>query len=210
MRDSAWRKALWVALLGLSQALRPLKVKGVKALDRWIIANILVIAAVDLLILVAIGPGAGVPGPVHVLRARAAPGRRPVDPGALRDQKGSGDLFLLWSVEPDLLQHGLSQRASRLRRDSLEQSAKLKKLAPDYYDSLASYRSWTGVLLKFIFDPSMSTYSRVVRAARKREAKRSAARAGRPVGAQDPREQRPARQAPRPDLELIQTGRRRS
>ena len=52
---------------------------------------------------------------------------------------------------------------------------KLKKLAPDYYDSLASYRSWTGVLLKFIFDPSMSTYSRVVRAAQKRDAKRSAA-----------------------------------
>ena len=83
---------------------------------------------------------------------------------------------------------------------------KLKKLAPDYYDSLASYRSWTGVLLKFIFDPSMSTYSRVVRAAQKREAKRSAARAGRPVGAQDPRKQRPARQAPRPDLEFDPSG----
>ena len=30
---------------------------------------------------------------------------------------------------------------------------KLRQLAPDYYDSLASYRSWTAVLLKFIFDP---------------------------------------------------------
>ena len=128
VRDSAWRKALWVALLGLSQALRPLKVKGVKALDRWIIANILVIAAVDVLILArARAQGAGVPGPVHVLRARAASGRRPLDPGALRDPQGSGDLFLLWSVEPDLLQHGLSQRASRLRRDSLEQSAQAEE-----------------------------------------------------------------------------------
>jgi hypothetical protein len=33
---------------------------------------------------------------------------------------------------------------------------------------LSSYRSWTGVLLKFIFDPSMSTYSRVVRKSQNR------------------------------------------
>jgi sphingolipid delta-4 desaturase len=72
---------------------------------------------------------------------------------------------------------------------------KLKKLAPDYYDSLASYRSWTAVLLKFIFDPSLSTYSRVVRAAQKRDAKRPAARAV--------RRERPA---PRPGLELDPSG----
>ena len=53
---------------------------------------------------------------------------------------------------------------------------KLKRLAPEYYDSLKSYRSWTGVLLKFIFDPSMSTYSRVVRAG-KRDRNASAPRA---------------------------------
>jgi sphingolipid delta-4 desaturase len=47
---------------------------------------------------------------------------------------------------------------------------RLKKLARDYYDGLASYRSWTAVLLKFIFDPSMSTYSRVVRPPRDRAA----------------------------------------
>jgi sphingolipid delta-4 desaturase len=64
---------------------------------------------------------------------------------------------------------------------------KLKQLAPDYYDSLASYRSWTAVLLKFIFDPSMTTYSRVVRAGQDRARRRPrpdpdpAAAAGRPL-----------------------------
>ena len=124
VRDSAWRKALWVALLGVSQALRPLKVKGVKALDRWIIANILIIAVVDLFIFLVIGPeGARLSRAVDVLRARAPSRRRPLDPGALRDQKGAGDLFVLWSLEPDLLQHGLPQRAPRLRRGSVEQPA---------------------------------------------------------------------------------------
>ena len=39
---------------------------------------------------------------------------------------------------------------------------KLRRLAPAYYDGLKSYRSWTGVVLKFIFDPALSTYSRIV------------------------------------------------
>jgi sphingolipid delta-4 desaturase len=39
----------------------------------------------------------------------------------------------------------------------------LKATAPDYYDNLISHKSWTLLLLKFIFDPKMSMYSRVVR-----------------------------------------------
>jgi fatty acid desaturase len=79
---------------------------------------------------------------------------------------------------------------------------KLKRVAPEYYDSLKSYRSWTGVLLKFIFDPSMSTYSRVIRAAQKREAGRSAARARSAAR----RQQRPPWQAPLQGLELEPPG----
>jgi sphingolipid delta-4 desaturase len=66
-------------------------------------------------------------------------------------------------------------------------------MAPEYYDSLKSYRSWTAVLLKFIFDPSMSTYSRVVRAAQKREATRAARAA---------RKRPPAQQAARAALDV--------
>jgi hypothetical protein len=58
---------------------------------------------------------------------------------------------------------------------------RLKELAPDYYDGLASYRSWTAVLLKFIFDPSMTTYSRVVRAAQDRKRRPPRARAVAPT-----------------------------
>ena len=60
-----------------------------------------------------------------------------------------------------------------------------------------------GVLLKFIFDPSMSTYSRVVRAAQKREQRRSGARA-RSAGH---RQQRPPWKAPLEGLELDPPGR---
>ena len=41
---------------------------------------------------------------------------------------------------------------------------KLKAAAPEFYDSLASYGSWTGVVARFVLDPALSTYSRIVRA----------------------------------------------
>jgi sphingolipid delta-4 desaturase len=40
---------------------------------------------------------------------------------------------------------------------------KVTKAAPEYYQSLKSYRSWTAVLLNFILNPKMSAYSRIVR-----------------------------------------------
>ena len=127
IRDSAWRKALWVALLGVSQALRPLKVKGVKALDAWIIANILIIARSTCS---SAGASDRRRSPTWrcrrssrsgCIRSAAAGSRSTTRPGR------AGDVFLLWSVEQDLLQHGLPQRAPRLCRDALEQSAQAEK-----------------------------------------------------------------------------------
>ena len=40
---------------------------------------------------------------------------------------------------------------------------KLTRVAPEFYRDLKSYRSWTWVLLNFIFNPAMSGYSRIVR-----------------------------------------------
>jgi sphingolipid delta-4 desaturase len=39
----------------------------------------------------------------------------------------------------------------------------LKKIAPEYYDNLHSYKSWTGVILKFLFDKKVTLYSRTKR-----------------------------------------------
>jgi sphingolipid delta-4 desaturase len=39
----------------------------------------------------------------------------------------------------------------------------IKAKAHEYYDNLHSHKSWTKLFLKFIFDPNVSMYSRVVR-----------------------------------------------
>jgi sphingolipid 4-desaturase/C4-monooxygenase len=40
---------------------------------------------------------------------------------------------------------------------------KIRKIAPEYYDNLFYHTSWVRVLLKFIFDPGMNFFSRIVR-----------------------------------------------
>jgi sphingolipid 4-desaturase/C4-monooxygenase len=203
VRDSAWRKALWVALLGVSQALRPLKVKGVKALDKWIVANILVIAAVDLFVYLVLGPKALA---YLALSTFFALGLHPVGGRWIQEhyetRKGQETYSYYGPLNKTCFNMGYHNEHHDFAGIPWNNLPKLKQAAPEYYDSLQSYRSWTGVLLKFIFDPSLSTYSRVVRAAQTREPKRATARPRSAVGAQ----QASAWQAPLPGLELDPPG----
>jgi sphingolipid delta-4 desaturase len=41
---------------------------------------------------------------------------------------------------------------------------KVRATAPEYYNTLHYHRSWTKLWLKFLFDPSVTLYDRVVRA----------------------------------------------
>src|SRR5262249_50295029 len=54
--NSAWRKALWVFFLSISQALRPHKVPSVGLWDGWIVANLAIVVLADLAILWVLGP----------------------------------------------------------------------------------------------------------------------------------------------------------
>ena len=203
VRDSAWRKALWVTLLGVSQALRPLKVKGVKALDKWIIVNILIIAAIDVLVYLMLGPKALA---YLALSTFFALGLHPVGGRWIQEhyetRSGQETYSYYGPLNKTCFNMGYHNEHHDFAGIPWNNLPKLKRVAPEYYDSLKSYRSWTGVLLKFIFDPSMSTYSRVVRAAQKRAPRGSTAR---PRSAAR-RQQRLPWQAPLKNLELDRPG----
>lgn len=44
---------------------------------------------------------------------------------------------------------------------------KIRAIAPEYYDTLVYHESWSKLLLKFLFDPNMSLFSRVEREAKR-------------------------------------------
>ena len=46
----------------------------------------------------------------------------------------------------------------------------IKRMAPEAYDTLGSYKSWTRLLLRFIFDRQLSLFARQIRSNRGRVA----------------------------------------
>ena len=116
------RKALWLLTFFAWQSLRVPRLKRVRMLDRWYLANV----AVQLAFLAGLWAVAGWKAVLYLtLSSIFAIGLHPVgasvDPGALSDQrKGrSGDLLLLRPAEPRGLQRRVPQRAPRPHDGSL-------------------------------------------------------------------------------------------
>jgi hypothetical protein len=114
--NSWWRKTFWLSMFWAVQGLlRPTTVKAMRTIDGWVVSNTVAMAAAmtsDRLVLRVVAGSLLIH--VNGFLTWRAPAGRPMDPGALRIQRGAGDLFLLRTTEQTVVQHGLPQRASRL------------------------------------------------------------------------------------------------
>ncbi len=160
------RKAAWVFLLVISQALRPMKLKTLRQIpvwDRWIVANVVVQAAVDVLILSLMGPRALA---YLALSTLFALGPHPLGGRWIQEhyvtRAGQGTYSYYGPLNKLCFNMGFHNEHHDFPSVPWNQLPQLKRLGDEYYRDLKSYRSWTAVLLKFIIDPSMSGYSRIV------------------------------------------------
>lgn len=166
--SSTWRKALWVLLLGFSQGARPLHVTGVAARDQaWVVANFVVIIAVDVAIVVLLGPWALA---YLVLSTVFALGLHPVGGRWIQEhfvtRPGQETYSYYGPLNALSLNVGYHNEHHDFAGIPWMRLPRLTRLAPEMYDSLASYRSWSGILLRFIRDPALTLYSRITREVR--------------------------------------------
>jgi sphingolipid delta-4 desaturase len=164
MKNSAWRKTLWIAFLSISQSLRPFKVKDVKLWDGWIAANVAIVVIVD----VAVWYFFGIKALSYLaLSTFFALGLHPLGGRWVQEHYVTMDGQETYSYYGILnrlcFNMGYHNEHHDFPNIPWNNLAKLKKVAPEHYESLKSYRSWTAVLLNFIFNPSMSGYSRIAR-----------------------------------------------
>ena len=159
------RKALWMLFFSLSQALRPKKIVGISLWDRWVLANVVAVIAVDLLILAVLGPKALV---YLLLSTFFGLGLHPLGGRWIQEHFVTRDGQETYSYYGPLnrvcFNVGYHNEHHDFANVPWNNLPKLKAAAPEFYDSLSSYGSWTGVLARFILDPAMSTYSRITRA----------------------------------------------
>ena len=165
---SALRKALWLLFFPFFQLSRPPRLKEISLFDGWVVVNIVVQLAYDAAVLYVLGPKA--------LLFLAA---------AFFFSVGLHPLGARW-IQEHYLVHGTNQETSSyygfLNDPALNvgyhnehhdfpwvpwhRLPSVRRAAPEAYDTLRWHRSWTKLLFQFLFDPSISLWSRVVRADR--------------------------------------------
>ncbi|WNG19682.1 fatty acid desaturase [Cystobacter fuscus] len=157
-------KAFWMLNFWAFQALRVQRLKRVPFFDGWYIANLAVQLAF-------IGGSYALLGPRSLvfmfLSSIFAIGLHPLGARWIQEHylvKPPQETYsyygpLNW-VAFNVGYHNEHHDVMRVPWTRLPQ---VKKIAPEYYDTLHSHRSWTALWLKFLFDPSLSLYSRMTR-----------------------------------------------
>jgi sphingolipid delta-4 desaturase len=162
---SWWRKALWLALFPLIEGIRPMRLREVPFWDRWSVTNIVVQFGFDIAVFALFGPKAllylvlslffGIG--LHPLGARWVQRHFLVEDGEQETYSYYGPLNKL------ALNVGYHNEHHDFPSVPWNRLPEVKRTAPELYDHLTYHRSWTRLLLKFLFDPSLTLYSRIVR-----------------------------------------------
>jgi len=161
----ALRKALWLLLFPVVQSLRPPRLKGMRFFDRWVALNWVVGFGFDALIWLLLGPGALLylfasfyfAISLHPLGARWIQEHFQVAPPQQTYSYYGPMNRIAFNIGYHNEHHDLpSIPWNRLPR--------LRAMAPEFYDPLVSHRSWTALVLRWIFDRRLSLESRPARA----------------------------------------------
>ncbi len=161
-------KALWLLFYPVFQGLRPHRLKEIAFIDGWILLNWLVQFSFDALVWIYLGPKAlaflalslffsvG----LHPLGARWIQRHYLTDGGEQETYSYYGGLNkLAFNV-------GFHNEHHDFPSVPWNNLPRVKQIVPEVYDNLAAHQSWTKLLFRFLFDPQLSLYSRIVRSER--------------------------------------------
>lgn len=161
------KKVLWLLLFPIVQGLRPMHIKPKSFLDGRVLTNWAVQAAFITAMAFLTGPaGLGYLAlslffsiGLHPLGARWIQEHYTLDEGQETFSYYGPANWLAFNV-------GYHNEHHDFPSVPWNALPAVRRIADDHYGKLASYRSWTGLLLRFLFDKRYSLYSRVTRDAR--------------------------------------------
>lgn len=165
INHSIFGKALWLLFFPIFQAIRTVRLKEIKPIDGWIVANWIAQIAFDVAIWVLLGPKAfffllfsfffsvG----LHPLGARWIQEHYLVLDEKQETYSYYGPLnAMAFNV-------GFHNEHHDFPSVPWNKLPALKRKAPEYYDALQSHRSWTALFFRFLFDKNISLYMRILR-----------------------------------------------
>lgn len=168
--NSAWKKAFSLFFFGFVQGvLRPHRLKKVNFWDGWFGINVLIQTAVMLLYFYLFGWKALLYLGLSTLFAL---GLHPLGARWIQEhyvmKEGQETYSYYGPLNKLCFNMGYHNEHHDFIRVPWSRLPQVKALAPEFYDPLYSHRSWTRLLIRFIFDPRLSFFSRIVRPSRKK------------------------------------------
>ncbi|PNG27096.1 fatty acid desaturase [Methylocella silvestris] len=175
---SWYGKATWMFFFAAFQLARLGRLRGtVPMWGRWTFINAACVILFDVAILLAFGPNALLyllasfwfsVGGLHPLGARWVQEHFTDDPAQETFDYYGPLNFVALNIGYHNEHHDFPDIPWR-------RLPELKRMAPEFYNGLKTHKSWAGLLVKFIFDPAYTLYTRVDRSAANKPA---AAKAG--------------------------------
>ncbi len=158
------RKTLWVFLLGISQAIRPMRLGSQGFWDRWIVTNLVLQIAVTATLFQFIG----ITGVVYLFASSIfGLGLHPLGARWIAEHFTTDKTQETYSyygpMNKPMFNVGYHFEHHDLMTISWNRLPKLREIAPEYYRDLKSYPSYPKLLWQFLTDRELSLYSRIVR-----------------------------------------------
>ncbi|MGE5717784.1 MAG: fatty acid desaturase [Acidobacteriota bacterium] len=165
--NSALRKALWLLLFPIFQVTRPPRLREISLFGPWVFVNIGAQLAYDVAVWMVLGPKALLYLAVsfffsvglHPLGARWIQEHYLVFEG----QETSSYYGPLNVVALNVGHHNEHHDFPSVPWNRLPA---VRRAVPEVYDALSSHRSWTRLLVRFVFDRRLSLFSRMIRSER--------------------------------------------
>jgi sphingolipid 4-desaturase/C4-monooxygenase len=183
--NSAWRKATWLLLYFAAQSLRIPRLRRIRLVDGWYVTNLVVQVAFVGAVVVLGGPKAlG----FLLLASIFAVGLHPAGGRWLQEHyltfPGNQETFSYYGpMNVVAFNVGYHNEHHDLMRVPWSRLPALRRLAPELYEPLHHHGSWSRLVLRFIFDPSLSLFSRMTRSDPADAAQRGASSAAAATGA---------------------------
>lgn len=162
--NTPYGKIVWLLFFPVFQVTRPQRIKELKFANRWTYINIAIVLLFDLFVLLVLGPKAFV---YFLLSLFFSIGLHPLGARWIQEHyvvKAPQETYSYYGILNHLAFNvGYHNEHHDLPSIPWNRLPALRKAAPEFYNSLYYHKSWVKLLVKFLFDPRISLFSRVER-----------------------------------------------
>jgi sphingolipid delta-4 desaturase len=157
-------KTIWLILFPLFQALRPPRLKEIKFSDKWTFVNWLFVFGMDALVIVYLGPISFL---YLVFSFFLSIGFHPLGARWIQEHFLTSEPQETYSYYGILnipaLNVGYHNEHHDFPSVPWNHLPNIRSTAPEFYNTLHYHTSWFRLFFKFLFDPNLSLYSRMLR-----------------------------------------------